>query len=129
MTTLLLSLLLSTASMPDSIPQHYEPEDTLGEVEVRPDSVLQVLEALKQTLKTDRQPKSKSLGDILDKYAPQLQDKMLHPFAIKDRKQERKRKRDKEVLKEYDRAKTPNELLEEALRKEGLGHIIDERKK
>ena len=59
--------------------------DTLREVVVRPDSVLPVVRALEKTVGRSRGPKSMSLGDIIEKVAPGLQDKMLHPFAIKQR--------------------------------------------
>ncbi len=101
--------------------------DTLREIVVRPDSSLKVIDAIDKSLKGKRQPHNKSLGDILDKLSPGLQDKITHPFAVKDRKRDRKHKRDQQILKEYDKSKTPNDLLKEALRREGLGAIIDQR--
>ncbi len=103
--------------------------DTLREVVVRPDTVLKMTETIRKSLGLRRQPSTKSLGDVLDMLSPGLQDKITHPFAIKDRKRDRKHKRDRKILMEYDRAKTSNELLEEALRREGLGAVIDSRPK
>ena len=59
--------------------------DTLREVVVRPDSVLPVVRVLEKTVGRSRGPRSMSLGDVIEKVAPGLQDKMLHPFAIKQR--------------------------------------------
>ena len=101
--------------------------DTLREIVVRPDSSLRVTDAIDKSLKRKRQPHNMSLGDVLDKLSPGLQDKITHPFAVKDRKRDRKHKRDRQILKEYDSSKTPNDLLKEALRREGLGAIIDQR--
>ena len=101
--------------------------DTLREIVVRPDSSLRVTDAIDKSLKRKRQPRNMSLGDVLDKLSPGLQDKITHPFAVKDRKRDRKHKRDRQILKEYDSSKTPNDLLKEALRREGLGAIIDQR--
>lgn len=101
--------------------------DTLREIVVRPDSSLRMNDAIDKSLKRKRQPRNMSLGDVLDKLSPGLQDKITHPFAVKDRKRDRKHKRDRQILKEYDSSKTPNDLLKEALRREGLGAIIDQR--
>ncbi len=113
----------------DSMRLHSEKTDTLMEVEIRPDSGLRIMDVLDATLKNNSMPRQKSLGDILEKVAPGLQDKMLHPFAIKSRKKERKHKRDMDLLRDFDRSMSPNDLLEEALRKEGLEHIITKREK
>ena len=67
-----------------------------------------------------------SLGDIIEKVAPGLQDKMLHPFAIKQRKSERRKKKMRQVLENYDRQKTFNELLDEAVKRQ---QMEDERAK
>jgi hypothetical protein len=60
------------------------------------------------------------LGDVIDKISPGLTDKIMHPFAFKDRKKARKHKRDKKVLEEFDRVKTFDELVREALEREGI---------
>lgn len=102
--------------------------DTLRELVVRPDSTLQVVGAVRGSLSRQKQPRVPSLGDVLDKIAPGLNDKITHPFAIKDRRRERKHRRDRDLLDAYDRARTPNDLLEEALRREGLEHVIEKKK-
>lgn len=100
--------------------------DTLREVVVRPDSVLPVVRVLEKTVGRSRGPKSMSLGDVIEKVAPGLQDKMLHPFAIKQRKSERRKKKMRRVLENYDRQKTFNELLDEAVKRQ---QMEDERAK
>ena len=55
-----------------------------------------------------------SLGGVLEKLSPGINDKILHPFAIKQRKKERRRKRALKALEEYDRVKTFDELIREA---------------
>ena len=57
--------------------------------------------------------------------APGLQDKMLHPFAMKQRKAERRKKKLYRALEQYDQAKTFNDLLDEAVKRQQLE---DERK-
>lgn len=94
--------------------------DTLREVVVRPDSVLPVVRVLEKTVGRSRGPRSMSLGDVIEKVAPGLQDKMLHPFAIKQRKSERRKKKMRRVLENYDRQKTFNELLDEAVKRQQL---------
>ena len=93
---------------------------------VRPDSVLPVVRVLEKTVGRSRGPRSMSLGDVIEKVAPGLQDKMLHPFAIKQRKSERRKKKMRRVLENYDRQKTFNELLDEAVKRQ---QMEDERAK
>ncbi|MGN1256085.1 MAG: hypothetical protein ACI4UA_02860 [Bacteroidaceae bacterium] len=93
--------------------------DTLREVVVKPDSVLQIMKVLKQTTK-DNTPRTKSLGDVIEKVAPGLQDKMLHPFAMKQRKAERRKKKLYRALEQYDQAKSFNDLLDEAVKRQQL---------
>lgn len=98
--------------------------DTLREVVVKPDSVLQIMKVLKKTTK-DNTLRTKSLGDVIEDLAPGLQDKMLHPFAMKQRKAERRKKKLYRALEQYDQAKTFNDLLDEAVKRQQLE---DERK-
>ena len=55
-----------------------------------------------------------SLGSILEKWSPGINDKITHPFAIKQRKKERRRKRSLKALEDFDHLKTFDELLREA---------------
>ena len=93
---------------------------------MRTDSVLPVVRLLEKTVGRSRGPRSMSLGDVIEKVAPGLQDKMLHPFAIKQRKSERRKKKMRRVLENYDRQKTFNELLDEAVKRQ---QMEDERAK
>ena len=111
---------------PDSARRDSLRADTLLYVVVRPDSVLPVVRALEKTVGRSRGPRSMSLGDVIEKVAPGLQDKMLHPFAIKQRKSERRKKKMRRVLENYDRQKTFNELLDEAVKRQ---QMEDERAK
>ena len=50
-------------------------------------------------------------------------DMIMHPFAIKDRKRDRKHARDRKILEEYEqlgRVKTFEELLDEAIRQQAI---------
>ena len=66
---------------------------------------------------TPQAPRVKSLSEIIGRKAT---DMILHPFAVKRRKEERRRKKVDKKLWEYDHIKTDNELLREALIKEGI---------
>lgn len=87
--------------------------DTLREITIRPLKEYHLSEFQLSGVKNDIVPPP-SLGNILEKLSPGINDKILHPFAIKQRKQERRRKRAMKNLEEYDRAKTFEELLREA---------------
>jgi len=65
----------------------------------------------------DIMPSSKGISDILGQ---DLNDKIMHPFAFKQRRKERHRRKMAKILEEYDKVKTPNELLREALISEGI---------
>ena len=82
------------------------------------------MKVLKKTTQ-DHTPRTKSLGDVIEDLAPGLQDKMLHPFAMKQRKAERRKKKLYRALEQYDQAKTFNDLLDEAVKRQQLE---DERK-
>lgn len=65
----------------------------------------------------DIMPSVKGLGD----YIPgPVTDRIMHPFAIKQRKREKHKKKMMKALRDYDRVKSPNEQLIEALRREGI---------
>lgn len=113
----------------DSIPQLTVEADTLREVVVRPDSGLAVTKAIEQSLGMQKGIGTPSLGDLLNKWAPGVQDYILHPFGFKQRRVERKRKKTNKLLRDYDRATDPNAELMEALRREGLESVISESEK
>ncbi len=96
--------------------------DTLREVEVKGDSVLRVNEAIRRAIGKDKEGRIgyPSVSDVIGTRAT---DKIMHPFAIKDRKREKKHARDRKILEEYEqltRVKTFEELLDEAIRKQAI---------
>ena len=96
--------------------------DTLQEVEIRTDSMLRVNETIRQTIEKERKSRigTKSVSDII---GGKTTDKIMHPFAVKDRKRDKKHARDRKVLTEYEellRIKTFEELLDEAIRRQDL---------
>lgn len=95
--------------------------DTLSEVTVEGGD-LQVNEVLGRTTGAigKSMPKDMSLGAILEKLSPGINDKITHPFAIKQRKMERRRKRAKKILEQFDRVKTFDDLLRESIERQEL---------
>ena len=96
--------------------------DTLPQVEVRADSLMRVNDAIRQTLDRETAARIGSLS-VSDVLGPRITDKIMHPFAIKDRKREKKHARDRKILEEYEqlnRVKTFEELLDEAIRQQAI---------
>ena len=96
--------------------------DTLRQVEVRADSMLRVNETIRQTLERERAARIGTLS-VSDVIGSKALDKILHPFAVKDRKREKKHARDRKILEEYEamsRVKTFEELLDEAIRQQAI---------
>ena len=58
-----------------------------------------------------------SVSDIIGRKAT---DMIMHPLAFKQRKEERRRRKAIKKLEEFARIKTNNELLREALMREGI---------
>lgn len=121
MINVLFTAFMLTAWPDDTIPPTHEPTDTLKEVQViAPESTAALEDAIRQSIARMGIPSTPSLGDVIDKISPGLTDKIMHPFAFKDRKKARKHKRDKKVLEEFDKVKTFDELVREALEREGI---------
>lgn len=119
---------MMTAAPDDTIPPIQERVDTLREVEVvAPGRISGLEDAIRQSLQRMGVPRSISLGDVINKISPGLTDKILHPFAFKDRKREKKRKKVKKILEDFDNTKTFDELVREALKREGI--VIPEQEK
>ena len=123
---LAVSLLLSvTAQTPrrDSVARDTKMRvDTLRQVEVRADSQLRVNEAIRQTLERERAARIGTMS-VSDVIGSKLTDKIMHPFAVKERRREKKHARDRQILKEYEelgRVKSFEELLDEAIRKQAI---------
>jgi len=88
--------------------------DTLREVVIFPDSLLPVERITRESLRQRKNIKVPSVSDIINRVSPELNDKIMHPFAFKQRKHERRLKKQQQVLEEYSRVKTFDELLREA---------------
>ena len=96
--------------------------DTLRQVEVRGDSVLRVNDAIRKAIGKENATRIgyPSVSDVL---GARITDKIMHPFAVKDRKRDKKHARDRKILEEYEqlgRIKTFEELLDEAIRQQAI---------
>ena len=128
MINVLFTALMLTALPDDTIPPTHEPTDTLKELQVvAPSSTAGLADAIRQSMARMGVPHTPNMGEVIDKISPGLTDKILHPFAYKDRKKARKHKRDKQALEEFDRVKSFDDLVREALEREGI--VIPEREK
>ena len=111
-------LLLSFVMMTDSLENRPQddgiPTDTLREVIIIPDSLLPVDRVIRESLGQEQVIKVPKVSDVLDRLSPGLSDKIMHPFAIKERKRERRKQRHLKVMEEYSRVKTFDELLRDA---------------
>lgn len=87
--------------------------DTLEEFSVKADKDLRVVDVINKSLNNGlTQPKQKSVSDIIGSKAT---DYIMHPFAWKERKKDKKLKKDKEALVKLDAAKTYEDELTEAI--------------
>ncbi|MBP5772388.1 MAG: hypothetical protein J6W75_13760 [Bacteroidaceae bacterium] len=112
---------LQSSSVADSLAADSLRTDTLREVTVRPNSKLPVEEAIDRSIQQRfGGVKVPSLGEVLEKLLPGINDKITHPFAIKARRREKRRKRSLKSLEDYDKEKTFNELLRDAYRQQML---------
>lgn len=130
MINVLFTALMLTALPDDTIPPTHEPTDTLKEVQVvAPSSMAGLQDAIRQSMERMGVPRTPNMGEVIDKISPGLTDKILHPFAYKDRKKAKKHKRDKQALEEFDRVKSFDDLVREALEREGIVIPVQEEKK
>ncbi len=107
-----LSLSLQAQERRDSVPDT-PMSDTLKTVLVTEDGRLpiEISEMAKERIST------KGVSDVIGGKAT---DKMMHPFAIQQRKKERHNKKMARILEQYDMVENEHDLLLEALRKEGI---------
>ena len=100
---------------PDSIPSDTLRIDTLREVTVKGDTVLPVLEAIRKSIGAHPIPQDPpTLGDLLEKLSPGINDRITHPFAIKERKREKRKRKHQKILQNYDRVIPFEYLLRQA---------------
>ncbi len=99
--------------------------DTLHEVTVMGDSLrlAPVRDAIEQSLKRNAQPHVPSLGEVLNKVAPNTMDYILHPFGFAERRKKKRQKKMKQILREYDSVESADAFklrLDSIMRLEGL---------
>lgn len=121
MITTLLTLLFMGSMLPQE-PQEQDmiPTDTMREVVIFPDSLLPIERITRESLRQRKDIKVPSVSDILNRVSPTLNDKIMHPFAFKQRKHDRRKKKQQQTLEEYSRVKTFDELLREAYEQQML---------
>jgi hypothetical protein len=129
---ILFAAFMLTATPEDTIPPTQEPKDTLKQEVTAPGRDLKEVEvvapgptsgledALRQSLERMGIRNSITVSTLLDKIKPGLSDYVMHPFAFKDRKRAKKRKKVQQILNDFDRTKTFDELVREALEREGI---------
>lgn len=122
MLTLLFAMLMEADTLAHHTPTAVDPlrTDTLREVVVRPDSVLPVVKAIEESLRRNPVPKSMTLADVLERISPGINDKITHPFAIKQRKKERHRRRMIRALEQFDKVESFGDLLMKAYEQQML---------
>jgi len=137
MFSLFLSLMLMVApaqqattrdAAADSLRQHSDSirSDTLHEVTVRAGRILDITKFnLNGTMKLPGIVAPPNLGDVLEKLSPGLNDKITHPFAIRQRRKERRHKRAMKALENLDRVRTFDELLREAYEQQMLEDSLE----
>lgn len=104
--------------------------DTLGEVSVKADKSLRVVDIINKSLNNGIvQPKQKGISDIIGEKA---NDYIMHPFAWRERRKEKNLKKAKENIKKLDAAKTYEDELTEAiyrqLREDSIANAKKEQK-
>ena len=98
--------------------------DTLREVNIQGSQRLPVEYILDRSLMRIRDDvrRPPNMADLLEKMSPGIRDRVLdplkdmilYPFAFKERRRERRRKRWMKALQQYDQIRTFDELLHEA---------------
>lgn len=90
--------------------------DTLQEVEVTTESNLRVVDVINKSLKNGlTQPRQKNVSDLIGSKAT---DYIMHPFAWKERRKEKRRKVVQQKVQALDAAKSYEEALTEAINRQ-----------
>ncbi|MCR5180504.1 MAG: hypothetical protein K6C30_04745 [Bacteroidaceae bacterium] len=133
MLSLFFSFLL-TIQPPDSIAHDKElaaadsiAADTLQEVTVRAGRHIPLPGMVVGGSKDGAVVAPPSLSAILEKLSPGLTDKIMHPFAFRQRKKEGRRKRSLKALEDFDKVKTFNDLLREAYQQQLLEDSLEKK--
>ncbi|MBQ2362474.1 MAG: hypothetical protein II287_02570 [Bacteroidaceae bacterium] len=100
--------------------------DTLRELEVGGQKRLRVLDVLEETRKKQKkQPGQKGISDVIGGKAT---DYIMHPFAIKERRKEKRNKKAMDALKKLD-ARTYEDELTDAINRQLMEDSIANAKK
>mgnify|MGYP003537954901 FL=1 len=100
--------------------------DTLKELEVGGQKRLRVLDVLEETRKKQKkQPGQKSISDVIGGKAT---DYIMHPFAIKERRKEKRNKKAMDALEKLD-ARTYEDELTDAINRQLMEDSIANAKK
>ena len=75
---------------------------------------LPIEDVLDESLKRQQPPHVPTISEVLEKISPGLNDKIMYPFAVKERRREKRKKQYMKTLEDYSKVKTFNELLREA---------------
>ena len=124
MKRLIVSTLLSVLAAGSIAAQEQKTDTTANDTTLRGVKMKEIVVTKDRRLPIFASPKTKetgprvpTLGDLIGHKAT---DMIMHPFAIKQRKEERRRKKIAKKLWEYEHVKSNNELLREALIREGI---------
>lgn len=101
--------------------------DTLQEIKVKAKKELPVADAIGKSLgNAPKQPRSKGISDIIGAKA---NDKIMYPFAWKERRKEKNKKRTQQTIKKLETAKSYEDELTEAINRQLREDSIAEAKK
>lgn len=124
MKRLIVSTLLSVLAAGSIAAQEQKTDTTANDTTLRGVKMKEIVVTKDRRLPIFVSPKTKDMGPrvptVSDLIGPKATDMIMHPFAIKQRKEERRRKKIAKKLWEYEHVKSNNELLREALIREGI---------
>ena len=101
--------------------------DTLRELEVGGQKRLRILDVLESSRKKQKaQPGQKSISDVIGGKAT---DYIMHPFAIKDRRKEKRNKKAMEALDKLEATRTYEDELTDAIKRQLMEDSIAKAKK
>ena len=124
MKRLIVSTLLSVLAAGSIAAQEQKTDTTANDTTLRGVKMKEIVVTKDRRLPIFASPKAKETGPrvptLSDLIGHKATDMIMHPFAIKQRKEERRRKKIAKKLWEYEHVKSNNELLREALIREGI---------
>ena len=124
MKRLIVSTLLSVLAAGSIAAQEQKTDTTANDTTLRGVKMKEIVVTKDRRLPIFASPKTKETGPrvptLSDLIGHKATDMIMHPFAIKQRKEERRRKKIAKKLWEYEHVKSNNELLREALIRDGI---------